>query len=30
MTSLLRYWRRAECYYWLMVGNLLPLFVTSL
>lgn len=30
MTSLLKQWNRARSYYWLLVGNLLPLLVSSL
>lgn len=30
MTSLRKYGRRAQSYYWLLVGNLLPLLVSSL
>lgn len=30
MNSLRNYWSKAQSYYWLLIGNLLPLFVSSL
>lgn len=30
MTSLRKHWSRVQPYYWLLVGNLLPLFVASI